>query len=352
MRRQKLIRLILGVALFCLALSALPGLADNVPVRFFYKKICESCIPQVDFVETFFSLTGESLDNYEYFAYDADTQIGKQELYQALAGFDVNESDIRYPVLIFGGQLYMGQDQIRSDLPEYILKSGVNTESFIYYVSVTGCESCMRVDKMLGDLPDTVAVKRGDITFPSPVRVQKINLLTDSAMAMALFDAFHVEEGSRTAPILLAGDAYWQGEENISAFLKYSLPAGRAVGTPKIQLKAKASFLPAVLSDFSGGLFACLFLLALPLALIAALRAGQKKAAAFFLLLAAAAVVAYTVFFMPEAQRTHPIFFVAFCLGCLASSALFISAARSHVQNQNSCLNNQAGMQYATPTAK
>ncbi len=352
MRGQKLIRFILGFALFCLALSALPGLAGSAPVRFFYQKICESCNPQVEFVETFFSLTGESLDNYEYFAYDADTQIGKQELDRALAGFDVEESDISYPVLVFGGQLYMGQDQILTDLPEYILKSGANTESFLYYISVTGCESCMRVDRMLSDLPDTVTVKRGGITFNSPVRVQKINLLTDSGMAMALFDAFHVEEGSRSAPILLAGDAYWQGEENISAFLKYSLPAGRAVNTPEIQLQARASFLPAALAGIAGGLYGCLFLLALPLALPAALRAGQKKAAALFIFLADAAAAQYTFLFMPEAQRMRPVFFSAFCLGCLMSSVLFIGAARSHVRYPIFSLENQAGLQCTPPTAK
>ncbi len=352
MRGQKLIRFILGLALFCLALSALPGLAGSAPVRFFYQKICESCNPQVEFVETFFSLTGESLDNYEYFAYDADTQIGKQELDRALAGFDVEESDISYPVLVFGGQLYMGQDQIRRDLPAYILKSGANTESFIYYISVTGCESCIRVNEMLGELPDAVAVKRGDITFHSPVHIQKINLLTDSAMAMALFDAFHVEEGSRSAPILLAGGAYWQGEESISAFLKYSLPAGRALGTPKIQLQAKASFLPAALAGFSGGLYGCLSLLALPLALLGAPRAGQKKAAALFFFLAAAAAAAYTFLFMPEAQRMHPFFSAAFCLGCLMSSILFLGGARSRVQHPIFFLTSQAGMQCAPPTAK
>jgi hypothetical protein len=352
MRGQKLIRFILGLALFCLALSPFPGLAGSRQVRFFYQKVCDSCNPQVEFEETFFRLTGESLDGYEYFAYDADTQPGKQELDKALADYAIDESDIRYPVLIFGGQLYMGQDQIRTDLPAYILKSGANTESFIYYVSVTGCESCMRVDKMLSDLPATVSIKRGDITFPSPVRVKKVNLLTEPGMAMAIFDAFHVEEGSRSAPILLAGDAYWQGEENISAFLKYSLPAGRALGTPNIQLKAKEPFLPSALAGFVGGLYGCLSLFALPFALFTALGAGQKKAAAVFFFLAAAAAAACVFLFMPEAQGTHPFFFAAVCLGSLISSILFLGAARSHVQHQFSCLKSQAGMQYAPPTAK
>jgi hypothetical protein len=344
MRRQKLIRFILGMALFCLALFALPGLADSGTVRFFYQKICDSCNPQAEFAETFFRLTGKSLDSYEYLAYDADTQVGRQALEEALTGFAVDESDISYPVLIFGGQLYMGQDQIRSDLPAYILRSGANTESLIYYISVTGCESCMRVDKMLSSLPDTVTVKRGDIAFHSTVRVKKINLLTDSGMAMALFDAFHVEEGSRSAPILLAGDAYWQGEENISAFLKYSLPAGRAVNTPEIQLQARASFLSAALAGIAGSLYGCLFLLALPLALPAALRAGQKKAAAFFILLAAAAAARYTFLFMPEAQGTRSVFFAAFCLGCLMSSVLYLGAARSHARYPIIRLENQDSM--------
>lgn len=243
---QRLIRWILGLVLLRLALFPLPGLAEGGPVYFFYQKVCESCNPQEEFAQTFFRLTGESLHGYDYLAYDADTRAGEQALHEALAGFGGKQGDIRYPVLVFGGRLYMGQDQILTDLPAYVLQSGAGTESFLYYISVGGCESCMRVDRLLAALAGTVAVRRGGITFQSPVRVQKVDLSAEPGMAAALFDAFHVPQGSRSAPMLLAGDGYWRGEENIGAFLKYSLPAGRAVGTPKLLLRGKAPALPWV----------------------------------------------------------------------------------------------------------
>jgi len=336
MHRQRTILLLFVAALFCLAFAALPALADTGTVCYFYQKVCDSCNPQVEFQNEFFRLTGENLENYDYLAYDVDTQTGMQALGEALAVFAALEDDVRYPVLIFEGQLYLGQDQIFRELPDYFLKNGAKTESFFYYISVSGCESCMMVEQTLKTLPDTVKIKRGGISFDSPVRVQRINLLKDPGLAMALFHAFHVEEGDRTAPILLAGDSYWQGEDDIRAFLKYSLPAGRAIHTPIVSLRPQASGLALALLGFTRGLYGGFLLLSAPLFLLAAFPYGFKKVAAISFIMAAAGAAALLFFDSPGmsslTEGSFLAFPAAFCAGCLAASALLLGAVRRQAQ--------------------
>jgi hypothetical protein len=321
---------------FCLAIFAAAAFADSGTVRYFYQKVCESCNPQVEFANEFFSLTGESLDGFDYLAYDTDTPAGARALQEALAPFGVGEQDIRYPVLVYGKRLYMGQEQILRNFPAYILENGGQTESFLYYVYVNGCESCMRVDEMLNDLPKVVSVKRGGIAFDSPVRVQKVNMLKEPGMAAALFDAFHVAESSRTAPLLLAGNACYRGEAEIGAFLKYSLPAGRAVNTPRLTLREQAFSLSAALAGFVGGLWGCFFILSSPLMMLIFFPAGYKKAAAGSIAMAAAAAALWI--FFPVLKRgpvweSASIYVLAACAaGCLASAVLLTGAARRRVR--------------------
>lgn len=344
MHKQRLIWLLLAVSLLCFAFTALPALAGTGTVYYYYQKICDSCNPQLEFQNEFFQLTGENLDNYHYQSYDVDTQMGTQALEEALTAFSVKEADIRYPVLIVGNQLYLGQDRILKDLPEYVLKNGAKTDSFFYYVSVTGCESCVNVEKMLKALPDTVSVKRGGIAFSSPVRVERVNLLKDNSMAVALFNAFHVEEGDRVAPILLAGNSYWQGEDDIRAFLKYSLPVGRAVNTLIVSLGTQASGLAKALLGFARGLCGCLLLLAAPLFLLAALQCGSKKAVAVSFIMAGATALFFIyapgMFFLLNGP--FPAFPAAFSAGCIAASTLLFGAVSRQV---NFILKNRTNIQ-------
>ncbi|MDL2318422.1 hypothetical protein LJC74_05000 [Eubacteriales bacterium OttesenSCG-928-A19] len=232
--------------LLCLAALALlfvqrpPVHAETRTVYYFYQNYCDSCDPRAEFYGTFLDLTGESLDGYAYEAYDVDTPSGMRALEEALAPFDARAGDAGLPVVIFDGQLYMGDDQIQAGLPAYILREGGNTESFFYYLSVNACESCKAVEAMLAELPASVQVKRGTVAFDSPVRYEQVTITEDREKAMAFFDAFGVPEDRRTAPMLLAGERFYQGEKAVASFLRYSLPAGRAIGTPVIEVEGAA----------------------------------------------------------------------------------------------------------------
>jgi glutaredoxin len=234
--RNRRFRDIVLLAIYLISAMGLPAYADSPAVRYFYQKNCESCNPQTAFYDEFNRLTGKDLSRYSYEAWDVDRPQGMKELEAALNAFGTDLQNVKLPVLIFENRLYMGQDQIRKELPAYVVESGGDTDSFFYFVSVTGCESCEKVERMLKDLPQTIHISRGDYTFHSPVRYAYVNLLNESELAAALFDAYRVEEGKRTAPVIFAGDTYYQGEEMIRSFLKYSLPAGKAVGTPVVSL--------------------------------------------------------------------------------------------------------------------
>jgi glutaredoxin len=227
--------MLLVILLICA--RGLPAYAGSPAVRYFYQKVCESCNPQADFYNEFSRLTGKDLNSYSYDAWDVDRPQGMQELEAALDAFGTDIRDVKLPVLIFENRLYMGQDQIRKELPAYVVESGGHKDSFFYFVSVTGCESCMKVEKMLKELPQTISISRGDYVFDSPVHYTYVNLLDNPQLAAALFDAYHVDESKRTAPVIFAGDTYYQGENAIRSFLKYSLPVGKAVGTPVVSLR-------------------------------------------------------------------------------------------------------------------
>lgn len=235
LRRIILLAAVLHCAFFMFAY------ADGPAVRYFYQKNCDSCNPQTDFYDEFSRLTGKDLNDYSFDAWDVDRPQGMKALEEALDDFGAEEHNAKLPVLIFENRLYMGQDQIRKDLPAYVVESGGKADSFFYYVSVTGCESCAKVEKMLKELPRMISISRGDYVFDSPVQYAYVNLQKEPEMAAALFDAYHVDEGKRVAPVIFAGDTYYQGEEMIRSFLMYSLPAGKAVGTPVISLREKTA---------------------------------------------------------------------------------------------------------------
>ena len=236
--RNGLLRRIILLAAVLIALSV-TAYADGSAVRYFYQKNCESCNPQTDFYDEFYRLTGKDLNDYSFDAWDVDRPRGMKELEEALVSFETGLADVKLPVLIFENRLYMGQDQIRKDLPAYVVEKSGKPDSFFYYVSITGCESCAKVEKMLKELPPAFRISRGDYVFDSTVQYAYVNLLKDPEMAAALFDAYHVDENKRIAPVIFAGDTYYQGEEMIRSFLKYSLPVGKAIGTPVISLREK-----------------------------------------------------------------------------------------------------------------
>jgi hypothetical protein len=159
--------------------------------------------------------------------------------------------------------------------------------SRLYYIYITACESCHEATSLIDALPDTVHVAEGGAAFSSPVEVVRVNLTDDPNRAIRLFDAYQVPQEDRTAPMVLAGDAYYAGVENIRRFLAEGLPAGAALNTPE-ELGAASDVAlfwgPMLAAGFVGGLNPCaLSMLLLLLTVLANIKTNALRCAAVFL---------------------------------------------------------------------
>ena len=159
--------------------------------------------------------------------------------------------------------------------------------SKIYYLYITACESCREASGLIDSLPGAVQVASGGEAFSSDVEVVKVNLSADSGRALKLFEAFQVPEGDRTAPMVLAGHAWYGGVDAIKRFIAEGLPARTALDTPDVSGEGA---LPALnwgsmlAAGFVGGLNPCaLSMLLLFLTVLASLKAGVARCAAVFL---------------------------------------------------------------------
>jgi hypothetical protein len=159
--------------------------------------------------------------------------------------------------------------------------------SKVYYLYITACESCHEASGLIDALPETIEVTTNGEKFTSPLEVVRINLTADTAGALKLFDAFHVPEEDRTAPMVLAGSAYYAGVDAIRRFISEGLPAGAALFTQAVSGEGVPPALewgPALAAGFVGGLNPCaLSMLLLFLTVLGSLKANVARYAAVFL---------------------------------------------------------------------
>lgn len=159
--------------------------------------------------------------------------------------------------------------------------------SRLYYIYITACESCHEVSSLIEALPDAVQVPEGGAAFSSPVEVIRVNLTSDPGRALKLFDAYRVPQENRTAPMVLAGDAYYAGVDRIRRFLAEGLSAGAALDTPEVSGEGSAPALiwgPMLIAGLVGGLNPCaLSMLLLLLTVLSNLKANAVRCVAVFL---------------------------------------------------------------------
>ena len=159
--------------------------------------------------------------------------------------------------------------------------------SKVYYLYITACESCREVSGLIDALPETIQVTTGEEKFTSPMEVVQVNLTADTGSALALFDAFHVPMEDQTAPMVLAGSAYYAGVDAIRRFISDGLPAGAALYTQEVSGASAPPALewgPALVAGFVGGLNPCaLSMLLLFLTVIGSLKANIARYSAVFL---------------------------------------------------------------------
>ncbi len=157
----------------------------------------------------------------------------------------------------------------------------------LYYLYITACESCHEASGLIDALPEAIQVTSDGEAFSSPLQVVRVNLTADSGRAMKLFEAFRVPEEDRTAPMVLAGDAYYAGVDAIRRFVTQDLPAGAALTTPEVLGEGAVPELawgPMLAAGFVGGLNPCaLSMLLLLLTVLFQLKANAFRCAAVFL---------------------------------------------------------------------
>jgi cytochrome c biogenesis protein CcdA len=262
--------------------------ANERPVlEYFYENYCESCNPAADFEAEFKELTGKPISEYKFESFNAAKSAGKAKLAEAIDRYGLSADDVRLPMAIVDGVAYMGGSQIRKDLPAYAIDRAGTSDSTMYYLYVTACESCSRAKGIIDSLPKCAVVTIGDYSFESELSIHAVDIGADAGLAFALFEAFNVPEDKQLAPIVFIGGRYYQGAESIERFLAHAIARGEGLRTPIITVDAPLPALgwgPTVVAGFSGGLTPCaLSMLILFLSIIANLKKNAGISAAIFL---------------------------------------------------------------------
>jgi len=218
-------RLVLLAA--ALLLASLPALAAAHTVDYYYRSYCESCDPAEDFAAQFKALTGVDAAECDFHAYNAATAPGQRALRAAMAKY--NLSDEVLPMSVVDGAVYRGAGELNEKLPPDALKWGGGTMSQVVYLYTPGCESCARAEAVLQALPESVTVRRGRLSFASPVRVKRLDV-TKEGVAGALFDAYQVPEDERVTPAVFLPGKALVGIGQIEKYLASYVSLGWAVG--------------------------------------------------------------------------------------------------------------------------
>ncbi|HML48781.1 MAG TPA: hypothetical protein PKE04_18725, partial [Clostridia bacterium] len=262
--------------------------------EYYYLNYCDSCTPEADFAEQFRALTGKSLDEYRFLAYNAAHTAGEKALEEAAARYGLDAGAPLLPLCIVDGRVYAGTEAIQTELPAYTVSQMEGTDSVLYYLYLPACESCAQVAPLLEALPDRIHVTLGDYEFESALRLRRVDMSGETTLALALLDAFSVPEGKRLAPLALCGERYYQGADAIRILLKYRIYQGAALSTPEV---SPVRALPplTVGSTLAAGLIAGLNPCALSMLLLflSMIAVGGKRAGVWAALFLGAKLVAY-----------------------------------------------------------
>ena len=300
-----------ALALLCLAVAASAETARHT-VLYFYENYCESCSPDEEFAETFRALTGLSLDECDYTAWNTVRQTGRDQLEQTLAELGLETASL--PMAVVDGVAYQGASELESALAEAALSWGNAKDSAIVYLYAPACESCARAVKVLDALPESVTVTRGSVQFESPVTVTRIDASAQTGTANALFEAYAVPDDDRITPIVFFADRYLAGADDIEASLADMVALGWAVGGVRMDEAEENAVPPAPLTllgtlgaGLVGGLNTCaLSMLLLFLSIVLELRGRAGGYAACFLLAKFACYLLIGFVLLDVLQRFNP----------------------------------------------
>ena len=299
------------LTLFCIAAGASAEAARHT-VLYFYENYCESCSPDEAFAETFRALTGLSLDDCDYSAWNAVHQAGREHLDRTLAELGLETASL--PMAVVDGVAYQGAAELESALVETALGWGDTSDSAIVYLYVPACESCARAVKVLDALPESVAVARGSVQFESQVTVVRIDASAQTGTASALFEAYDLPDDDRITPIVFFADRYLAGADAIEASLADMVALGWAVGGVRMDEadeapapRAPLTLLGTLGAGLVGGLNTCaLSMLLLFLSIVLELRGRAGGYAVCFLLAKFACYLLIGFALLDVLQRFNP----------------------------------------------
>ncbi len=211
-----------------LLLTALPTHAAQHTVDYYFRSYCESCDPAEDFTAQFKALTGIDMSGCDFHAYNVVSASGRRVFETAMAKYGL--SDEVLPMAVVDGVVYRGAGELNEKLPPDALRWGDGTMSQVVYLFTPACESCARAEAAVEALPESVAVKRGNLSFSSPVRVKRFDVTKETDIADALFDAYQIPDDDRVTPAVFLPGKALVGIAQIEEFLGSYVSLGWAVG--------------------------------------------------------------------------------------------------------------------------
>ncbi len=292
-----------------LLLLALGACAKAHKVDYYFLSYCESCDPAEDFSAQFKALTGVGLEGCEFSAHNAATAAGRAALQAAIAQYGLPGEVL--PMAVVDGKVYRGANELNEKLPPDALNWGGGTASQVVYLYTPACESCARAEAELEALPRTVAVKRGDLSFDSEVRVTRYDVTKHTDIADALFNAYRVLDDRRVTPAVFLPGRALTGIEEIEKSLSAWVSLGWAVGEVSVapaDADAKtAGLLGTLASGLVAGFNGCaLSMLLMFLSLVLSLRENAWPAVAAFLLAKLACCLAIGSLLLGILQALNP----------------------------------------------
>lgn len=208
----------------------------KVTIVYFYENVCGSCDPEGDFIELYNRLVGEHKEGIEVeilmynIFHDSSARLMEEYLHE----FDVPEDKQSQTMVFIGDSFLSGQHEIENRLKDEFIKvkdyllqdsSSISSSSVstLQYFYVTGCSSCLEVEKVLDTIKD--------------IDIKKLNISDTENLDLIkrYFKAYEVPEEEQSVPIIFIGDAYLSGEKAIKESLISKIEEGLGMNPPLIE---------------------------------------------------------------------------------------------------------------------
>lgn len=314
----------------CLAACVLPGisLAEQKPtLEYYYENYCGSCNIPAEFAQTFSQLTGHDVTEYACSYYNIAHSSGRAAWDDAVGRLGIAPDDRRLPMLVLDGEVFLGNDEIQSVLPEAFAEEAKPTEvSYVYLLTIHPCDDCARAKDFIQTLPTDLTLNNGR---HSPLKIVEIDLHRETGRALALFQRYQVPETDQIAPSAFLGSHALSGYAAIQSQLEALLVQGEGLTTPIFDSdeasmpNASLSLASSIVAGLVGGLNPCaLSMLLLFLSLLIPLRHQPGRYAAlflsgkfvFYLLISTALSGLFSVLRLDWLPRLLKILLTAYCI--------------------------------------